>query len=94
MSRVRIIALAVVFATAMGALEHGGWWWLWFAVSWLGVMGPRLPLIGRVKVSAANRYILRENRKVRRERRSLVRDQQRLAREKARNSKCSRAKPL
>jgi hypothetical protein len=60
-----VLTAAVVFAIAMGALQDGGWWWLWFGVAWLVVIGPRLPLFGRVKISAANRYIMRENRVVR-----------------------------
>jgi hypothetical protein len=90
-----VLTAAVVFALAMGALEHGGWWWLWFgAAAWLVIIGSRLPLFGRVKISAANRYILRENRKVRRENRANARRRRRLNREKLRNSKRSRATPV
>jgi hypothetical protein len=89
-----VLIAAVVFAIAMGALQDGGWWWLWFGVAWLVVIGPRLPLFGRVQISAANRYIMRENRKVRRDTRKAARRLRRLNREKLRNSKRSRATPL
>lgn len=89
-----VLTAAVVFAIAMSALQDGGWWWLWFGVAWLVVIGPRLPLFGRVKISAANRYIMRENRKVRRDTRKDARRRRRLNREKLRNSKRSRATPL
>lgn len=94
MDRIRIVLLAVVFATAMGALEHGGWWWAWFAVVWLVVIGPSVPLLGRVKLSLAARYIVRENRKIRRENRAIARERRWRDREKLRNSKRSRATPL
>lgn len=90
-----VLLLAVVFAFAMGALEHGGWWWLWFAVAaWLVVIGPSVPLRGRVKLSPAARYIVRENRRIRRENRAIARERRRRDREKLRNSQRSRATPL
>lgn len=91
-----VLTAAVVFAVAMGALESGGWWWAWLAGIALAAArkGVRVPLLGGVRLSAANRYIMRENRKVRRDTRRDARRRRRLNREKLRNSKRSRATPL
>jgi hypothetical protein len=65
----RVVLLgAVVFALAMGALEHGGWWWAWLAASAMVLLrrGVHLPRIGVRFHRRARRYIIRENRRVRR----------------------------
>ncbi|MGH3804150.1 MAG: hypothetical protein ACRDTD_29255 [Pseudonocardiaceae bacterium] len=91
-----VLTAAVIFAISMGALEHGGWWWEWLAGIALVAArkGVRVPLLGGVRLSAANRYIMRENRKIRRDTRKNARRLRRLNREKLRNSKRSRATPL
>jgi hypothetical protein len=73
-----VLTAAVVFAIAMGALEDGGWWWAWLAGVGLVAArrGVRVPLLG-VRLSAANRYILRENRRTRKNTRHLARQRRR-----------------
>ncbi|MGH3871294.1 MAG: hypothetical protein ACRDSR_07230 [Pseudonocardiaceae bacterium] len=82
-----VLALAVAFSIAMGALSEGGWWWAWLAVVALPVLSGRvrLPLPGGLDPVA--RFVMRENartrrdnRKIRRERRRRVRDQRRAIR--------------
>ncbi len=89
-----VLGAAVVFSVVMGALEHGGWWWAWLAAIVLLFGGRvRLPLLGRVRLDAATRFILRENRKTRRhtravarQRRHRIRDQQRAMRARRRQA--------
>lgn len=89
-----VLAAAVAFALAMGALQHGGWWWLWLAVGAvvLKVTGPRF--IGLAKLSPVNRYITSQNRKTRRHNRKVARRRRRENRQKMRNSKRMRRFPL
>lgn len=71
-----VLAVAVVFALAMGALEHGGWWWAWLAGIVLVLFGGRvrLPVLGGgVRLNPTTRFILRENRRTRRHNRQLAR---------------------
>ncbi|MGH8919951.1 MAG: hypothetical protein ACRD0H_16740, partial [Actinomycetes bacterium] len=70
-----MLTAAVVFALAMGALEHSGWWWVWLVgiVLLAARRGVRLPVLGGVRLSAANRAIFRENRRTRRHTRQLAR---------------------
>ncbi len=80
-----VLTGAVVFAIAMGALESGGWWWAWLAGIVLLMFGGRvrLQLVG-VRLSAANRFILRENRKTRRHTRAMARQRRRRIRDQQR----------
>lgn len=79
-SRVLLFA-AVVFALAMGALEHGGWRWAWLVAGvWVLVLRFRLPLIRVVRRPAIHRYfrhMWREDRKARRWQRRVMRQQRR-----------------
>lgn len=91
--RIRAVLAAVVFAIAMGALEHGGWWWAWLAGITLVLFGVRLPVLGGVRLSAANRAIFRENRRTRRhtrqlarQRRHRIRNQRRAVRQRRRQT--------
>lgn len=84
-----VLLAAVVFAIAMGALEHGGWWWLWLGIAVVGMKGIRVPGLGGVKLSASARYILRENRRVRSHTRAVARAQRRARRLQHRNSRRS-----
>lgn len=83
-----VLSAAVVFAIAMGALESGGWWWVWLAAATAVVLarGVRLPLIG-VRLNPASRYILRENRKTRRYNRELARRRRHINRQQRRASR-------
>jgi hypothetical protein len=92
---VRVLGAAAVFALAMGTLEHGGWWWAWLAGIPLLLFGRgvRLPLLGRMKLDAATRFILRENRRTRHHTRQLdrqrcrrIRDQRRAQRTRRRQT--------
>lgn len=80
-----MLVAAVVFALAMGALEHGGWWWLWLGVAVLGMRGVRLPGLGGVKLSPAARYVIRENHRSRAYTRRAARIQRRARRLARRN---------
>jgi hypothetical protein len=78
------LTAVAVFALAMGAREHGGWWWAWLAVA-VGVLllCSRLPLIliWVIRGLAIHRYfrhIRHDDRKNRRARRRLVRQQRRV----------------
>jgi hypothetical protein len=88
----RVLGAAVVFALAMGALEHGGWWWVWLAGIAAVVLGRgvRLPLLGRMKLDAATRFILRENRRTRRDTRQLDRQRRRRIRDQLRAQRTRR----
>lgn len=81
-----VLTAAVVFAIAMGALESGGWWWAWLAGIALAAArkGVRVPLWGGVRLSATNRFILRENRKTRRHTRQLAQQRRRSIRNRRR----------
>jgi hypothetical protein len=81
----RALLAAVVFAVLMGALTNGGWWWVVLAALAFLVLGGRvrLPLTG-VRLSAANRFILRENQRTRRDNRRLARQRRRRARNERR----------
>ena len=76
-----VLIAAVVFALAMGALEHGGWWWVWLGVAAWGLfLRFRFPVIWSVRRSTTRRYfrhVRRENRKELRARRRLARQQRR-----------------
>lgn len=91
-SAVTVLTAAVVFAIAMGALEHGGWWWAWLAgvVLLAARRGVRVPLLGGVRLSATNRFILRENRRTRRNTRRLARQQRRKIRDQRRAQRTRR----
>jgi hypothetical protein len=80
-----VLAAAVVFAIAMGTLEHGGWWWAWLVGSVLVLFGGRvrLPLLG-VRLDPATRFIVRENRKTRRDNRAIARQRRRRIRNQRR----------
>jgi hypothetical protein len=82
---------AVVFALAMGALEHGGWWWAWLTASTIVLLGRgvRLPRIG-VRLSATNRFIRRESRRVRRHNRELAQHQRHRQRQQHRAHRARR----
>jgi len=82
-----VLAAAVVFAIAMAALEHGGWWWVWLGVGVLFLMGVRLPITGSPGVPRVNRYIIRQNRIVMRENRKNARRRQRINRQKSKQNK-------
>lgn len=82
-----VLAAAVVFALAMGALQHGGWWWAWLGVGVLFLKGVRLPFMGPPRVPRANRYIIRQNRIAIRENRKNARRQRRKNRQKAKQNK-------
>jgi hypothetical protein len=71
-----VLAAAVIFALAMGALEHGGWWWAWLFLAVWALTGFRLP---RFKLSRFKKLFLayRKRGKDRRERRCLARQQRR-----------------
>lgn len=73
-----VLAAAIVFAVAMGALESGGWWWAWLAASAVVLLrkGVRVPLIG-VRLNPTSAYILRENRRTRRHNHELARHRRR-----------------
>lgn len=81
-----MLAAAVVFAIAMAALEHGGWWWAWLAGVGLLLFGGRvrLPLLGGIRLDAATRYVLRENRVTRRNNRRIARQRRRRIRDRRR----------
>jgi hypothetical protein len=89
-----VLGTAVVFALAMGALERGGWWWAWLAVIAVFLFGGvRFPLLGRIRLDPATRFILRENRRTRRhneriarQRRRRLRDQKRAQRPRTRQA--------
>lgn len=85
---VRVLGAAVVFALAMGALEHGGWWWAWLTGITAVVLarGVRLRLRG-VKKDAATRFILRENRRTRRDTRRLARQRRQQQRRRLRDQR-------
>jgi hypothetical protein len=76
-----VLVTAVIFALAMSALEHGGWWWVWLGVAlWGTLLRFRLPVIRPVKRSTTrrhHRHVRWENRKQRRARRRLARQQRR-----------------
>ncbi len=80
-----VLTGAVVFATAMGALECGGWWWAWLAgIALLVFRGRvRLPLLG-VNLDPAARFMVRENRKTRHHTRYVVRRERRKIRDRRR----------
>ena len=81
-----VLTAAVVFALAMGVLEHGGWWWAWLVgiVLLTARRGVRLPVLGSMRLSATNRFILRENRRTRRHTRQLARQRRRRIRNQRR----------
>lgn len=76
-----VLTAAVVFALAMGALERGGWWWVWLGVTlWGLLLRYRFPLIRSMRRSVTHRYfrhIRRGDRKNRRAQRRLARQQRR-----------------
>jgi uncharacterized membrane protein len=89
-----VLGAAVVFALAMGALELGGWWWVWLAASAVVLLhrGIYLPVLG-VRLDPATRYVLRENRRTRRhnqriaqQHRRRLRDQKRAQRPRTRQA--------
>lgn len=88
----RVLGAAVVFALTMGALEHGGWWWAWLAGIALLLFGRgvRLPLLGRMRLDAATRFILRENHRTRRDTRRLARQRRRRIRDQRRAQRTRR----
>jgi hypothetical protein len=81
-----VLIAAVVFAITMGTLEHGGWWWAWLVgiVLLAARRSVRLPVLGGVRLSTANRFIVRENRKTRRHTRQLARQRRRRMRNQRR----------
>src|SRR5262249_46684583 len=83
----RVLVAAVLFAVAMGALEHGGGWGFWLAVGWGLLTGARLPIIGPLKLSPANRHIIRQNHITRRWNRKNMRRMRRENRQKLRHNK-------
>jgi len=87
-----VLGAAVVFSVAMGALSSGGWWWAWLAGIVLLLFGGRvrLPLLGRVRLDAATRYVLRENRVTRRHNRHLARQRRRRIRDQHRAARTRR----
>jgi hypothetical protein len=87
-----VLGAAVVFALAMGALEHGGWWWagLVGVVLVAGRRGVRVPVLGGARLSATNWFILRENRRTRRDARCLARERRRRARDQRRAQRARR----
>ena len=82
---------AVVFALAMGALEHGGWWWAWFTAAAVILLRKSVHLrpIG-VKLHRARRYIIRENHRVHRHHRELARRQRHRRRQQRRAQRVRR----
>jgi hypothetical protein len=87
-----VLGAAVIFSVAMGALSSGGWWWAWLAGIVLLMFGGqiRLPLLGRVRLDAATRYVLRENRVTRRHNRHLARQRRRRIRDQRRAARARR----
>ena len=81
-----VLVAAVAFSVAMGALSSGGWWWAWLAGTALVVYSGRvrLPILGRVRLNAATRYVLRENAKTRRDNRRIARQRRRRVRDQRR----------
>jgi len=82
-----VLAAAVLFALAMGALQHGGWWWASLGVGVLLLKGARLPFPGPSRVPRVNRYIIRQNRIAMRENRKNARRRRRINRQKAKQNK-------
>lgn len=86
-----VLVGAVVFALAMGALEHGGWWWAWFTASTVILLrkSVHLPPLG-VKLHRARRYIIHENRNTRRHNRELARHHRHRQRQQRRAQRARR----
>lgn len=83
MSGRAVLGTAVVFSVAMGALSHGGWWWVWLAVIAVLMFGGRLRLFG-VRLDPGQRFIARENRRAIRHTRYVVRRERRRERDRRR----------
>lgn len=84
-----VLATAVVFSVAMGALSSGGWWWAWLAGIVLFGVARRRWRLG-VRLSATNRFIRRENRRSRRHAHQLARERRRRMRDQRRAMRARR----
>jgi hypothetical protein len=79
-----VLGAAVVFALAMGALEHGGWWWAWLVGAVVVVARGGGRVLGGVRLDPATRFILRENRRTRRDNHAIARQRRRRLRDQKR----------